>query len=277
VSRRNEPPGVLLGRLGAGEEDTEAILRSPRAQRPFRLLPPGTEVQTKIDQSGKLRSLSYLTDRDTVLSLDRVGEVFQTFEQQVDLTPRTEMKSGEIRTSLFAATDAAGIPDTVAIQLADIFGGELDFHRDLRRGDRFAVVYETVYFGGRAVRSTRVLGAEFSSRKQTFRAVWFRDAAGTGGYYTPAGENLRKVFLRSPLEFSRVTSGFGLRRHPILQQWRAHQGVDYGLRPGPRSRRPATGGGICRPKGRIRQPHRAQAPWGIQHLLCPLAGLCPGT
>jgi len=210
--------------------------------RPFRLLAPGTIVQTRIDQSGKLLSFGYLTERDTLLSVDRVGEGFQTFEEPVELTRRIEMKAGQITTSLFAATDAAGIPDGVAVQLADIFGGDGDFHRDLRSGDRFAVVYESLSFGGRAVRAARVLAAEFSSRKQSFRAVGFQDASGKGGYYTPEGENLRKVFLRSPLEFSRITSGFGFRRHPILQQWRAHQGVDYGAPPGTKVK--ATGDGV---------------------------------
>ena len=162
VSRRNETPAALLGRLGADHEDAETILKSPRAARPFSLLQPGTAFQTKFDGLGRLRSLSYLTDRDTVLSLDRIGEGFQAFEQPAELTRRIEMKSGEIETSLFAATDAAGIPDGIAVQLADIFGGDIDFHRDLRRGDRFAVVFETAYFDGRAVRSGRVLAAEFS-------------------------------------------------------------------------------------------------------------------
>jgi murein DD-endopeptidase MepM/ murein hydrolase activator NlpD len=136
----------------------------------------------------------------------------------------------------------------VAIQLADIFGGDIDFHRDLRRGDRFAVVFETVRFEGRVVRPVRVLAAEFTSQKRTYRAVWFQDASGRGGYYAPDGENLRKVFLRSPLEYSRVTSGFGLRRHPILQQWRAHQGVDYGAPTGTKVK--ATGDGVVAFAGR---------------------------
>lgn len=242
VFRGHDTPAGLLDRLGADEEEAAIVAHAPRAMRPFRLLLPGTTVQVKVDQTGKLRSLWYLTDRDTVLSLDRIGEGFQTLEQEAELTRGVEMKSGEISTSLFAATDAAGIPDGVATQLADIFGGEIDFHRDLRRGDRFGVVFETVRFDGRAVRSGRVLAAEFSSRKQTYRAVWFQDASGSGGYYAPNGENLRKVFLRSPLEFSRVTSGFGLRRHPILQQWRAHQGVDYGAPSGTKVR--ATGDGV---------------------------------
>ena len=242
VYRRNEALPALLGRLGADGQDADAIRKSPRTMRPFRLLLPGTTVSAKVDQDGRLRSFWYLTDKDTVLSLDRIGDGFQMLEQRVDLKGGIEMRSGEIRTSLFAATDAAGIPDGVAIQLADIFGGDVDFHRDLRQGDRFAVVYGTVRFDGRTVRSARVLAAEFSSRKQTFRAVWFKDASGRGAYYTPQGENLRKVFLRSPLEFSRVTSGFGFRRHPILQQWRAHQGVDYGAPAGTKVK--ATGDGV---------------------------------
>jgi murein DD-endopeptidase MepM/ murein hydrolase activator NlpD len=248
VFKRGDTPAALIGSLGADGEEAQSLLRSPRAMRPFRLLAPGTTVQAKIDESGRLRSFSYLTDKDTILSLDRVGEGFQTFEQQIELTRRIEMKSGEIKTSLFAATDAAGIPDGIAIQLADIFGGDVDFHRELRRGDRFAVVYETIHFDGRTVRSARVLAAEFSTRKQTFRAIWFQDPWGRGGYYTPEGENLRKVFLRSPLEFSRVTSGFGLRRHPILQQWRAHQGVDYGAPAGTKVK--ATGDGVVAFAGR---------------------------
>src|SRR5690242_6284821 len=240
--KRNDTPATLLARLGADGNEAGTLSHSPRALRPFRLLSPGTPVQAKVDEGGRLRSLWYLTDGDTIRSIDRLGEGFEAFEQPAELARGVEMKSGEIRTSLFAATDAAGIPDSVAIQLADIFGGDVDFHRDLRRGDRFAVVFETVYYAGRIVRSTRVLAAEYSSRRKTFRAIWFQDPWGRGGYFTPEGENLRKAFLRSPLEFPRITSGFGIRRHPILQEWRAHQGVDYGAPMGTKVR--ATGDGV---------------------------------
>jgi murein DD-endopeptidase MepM/ murein hydrolase activator NlpD len=245
--KRSDTLATLIERLGAGEDEVATFLRSSRATRPFRLLLPGTTVQAKLDQVGKLRSVSFLTDRDTIFSVDRLGEGFGSFEQQAEVERGTEMKSGEIKTSLFAATDAAGIPDGIAIQLADIFGGDVDFHRDLRRGDRFGVVFETFNHGGQTIRSGRVLAAEFSSQK-TYRAVWFQDPWGRGGYYTPAGENLRKVFLRSPLEFSRITSGFGMRRHPIFQQWRAHQGVDYGAPVGTRVK--STGDGVVSFAGR---------------------------
>ena len=246
--RRSDTLATLIGRLGADEEEAATLLRSSRAARPFRFLLPGTAVQAKVNQVGRLRSISFLTDRDTLLSVDRLGDSFSRFEQQADVARGIEMRSGEIKTSLFAATDAAGIPEGIAVQLADIFGGDVDFHRDLRRGDRFGVVFETFYHGGKTIRFGRVLAADFYSQRKTYRAVWFQDPWERGGYYTPDGENLRKVFLRSPLEFSRITSGFGLRRHPIFQQWRAHQGVDYGAPIGTRVK--STGDGVVSFAGR---------------------------
>jgi len=246
--KRSDTLATLIERLGADEDEAATLLRSSRAARPFRLLLPGTTVQARVDEVGRLRSISFLTDRDTLLSVDRLGDSFSRFEQQADVARGIEMRSGEIKTSLFAATDAAGIPDGIAVQLADIFGGDVDFHRDLRRGDRFGVVFEAFYHGGKTIRFGRVLAADFYSQRKTYRAVWFQDPWGRGGYYTPDGENLRKVFLRSPLEFSRITSGFGLRRHPIFQQWRAHQGVDYGAPIGTRVK--STGDGVVSFAGR---------------------------
>ena len=246
--KRSDTLATLIERLGADEDEAATLLRSSRAARPFRLLLPGTTVQARVDEVGRLRSISFLTDRDTLLSVDRLGDSFSRFEQQADVARGIEMRSGEIKTSLFAATDAAGIPDGIAVQLADIFGGDVDFHRDLRRGDRFGVVFETFYHGGKTIRFGRVLAADFYSQRKTYRAVWFQDPWERGGYYTPDGENLRKVFLRSPLEFSRITSGFGLRRHPIFQQWRAHQGVDYGAPIGTRVK--STGDGVVSFAGR---------------------------
>src|SRR6185295_1341400 len=160
---------------------------------------------------------------DALITLIREGDGFRASENRAPLETRVLLRSGVIRSSLFAATDAANIPDSIAMQLADIFGGDIDFHRDLRKDDRFSVVYELHHFAGRPVRAGRVFAAEFTNQRKTFRAVYFN-----GGYYAADGKNLRKAFLRAPLEFSRVSSGFGTRRHPIHKDWRAHQGVDYG-------------------------------------------------
>jgi murein DD-endopeptidase MepM/ murein hydrolase activator NlpD len=177
---------------------------------------------------------------------DGNGGGFAATEQALTLETQVVMQTAEIRHSLFGASDAAGIPDAVATQLADIFGGDIDFHRDLRRGDRFAVIYESVNHLGRPVRSGRILAAEFVNNGKAYRAAWFADpdgGQGSGGYYTAEGKNIRKAFLRSPLEFSRITSGFSSARfHPVLQKWRAHKGVDYGAPTGTRVK--ATGDAV---------------------------------
>jgi murein DD-endopeptidase MepM/ murein hydrolase activator NlpD len=180
--------------------------------------------------------------KDNALVVEKRDGKVQVGEQAQALTPQVVMRSGEIRSSLFAATDAIGLPDSIATQMADIFGGDIDFHRDLRQGDRFSVVFEMLFNQGQPARTGRILATEFVNNGKTFRAVWFESKEGQG-YYTAEGKNIRKAFLRSPLEFSRVTSGFSHSRfHPIHQTWRAHKGVDYGAPVGTRIK--ATGDGI---------------------------------
>jgi murein DD-endopeptidase MepM/ murein hydrolase activator NlpD len=152
------------------------------------------------------------------------------------------MKSGQIRSSLFAATDAANMPDAIATQMADVFSTDIDFHRDLQRGDKFTVVYEAFYNKGELVKTGRILAAEFVNSGKAYRTVYFQSPNGQGGYYTADGKNLRKAFLRSPLEFSRISSGFSKARyHPVLKEWRAHKGVDYAAPTGTRVKSTADG------------------------------------
>lgn len=246
--QRGDTVAALLGRLGVGDADTRALVRMPQ-MRQFR---PGTTVAAEVRPDGALVGLSFVSPRDVLVRVERGSAGLAVSESPAVLTTRQEMKSAEIRSSLFAATDAAGIPDSVAMQLADIFGGDVDFHRDLRRGDRLAVVYEMHTLEGRTLRAGRVLAAEFVNQGRSLRAVWFAaaDAEGrrSGGYYAPDGKNLRKAFLRSPLEFSRVSSGFGMRKHPFMQTWRAHKGVDYAAPAGTRVR--ASGDGVVEFAGR---------------------------
>jgi murein DD-endopeptidase MepM/ murein hydrolase activator NlpD len=138
------------------------------------------------------------------------------------------MAVGEIRSSLFAAADVAGLPDNVTVQMADVFAGDIDFYHDLRRGDRFSVVYEVRYVDGEPVGVGSIVAAEFDNRGRALSAFLWRGEDGEQSYYSETGSPLRKAFLRSPMEFSRVTSGFSdARFHPILQTWRAHKGVDF--------------------------------------------------
>jgi murein DD-endopeptidase MepM/ murein hydrolase activator NlpD len=224
-----------------GADATQLVKQHGKA-KPFRALRPGMTVQAETTDYGALLTLRFISGRDTVLGFAREGDAFRVIDEPARLAPQVVLKSGEIRSSLFAAADDVGMPDSITMQIADIFSGDIDFHRDLRKGDRFAVVYEAFHHNGRLLKSGRVLAAEFVNAKKTLRAVWFDDVEeGRGGYYAPDGKNLRKAFLRSPLEFSRVTSGFAMRFHPILQQWRAHNGVDYGAPTGTRVRATADG------------------------------------
>jgi len=227
-----ETLGGLLDRLGVAEEDAARLLRMKELRR----LRPGATVTGEIGAGGELARLDYLGPRDSLSVIIRDGDGFRVREERAALQTRLVMKSGVIRSSLFAATDAAAIPDSIAMQLADIFGGDIDFHRGLRKDDRFSVVYEQQTLHGRAVRVGRVLAAEFRNQGKAHRAVFYSGPDGKSGYYAADGKNLRKAFLRSPLEYSRISSGFGMRHHPFLQTWRAHNGVDYAAPAGTRVR-----------------------------------------
>lgn len=243
--QRGDSVANLLSRMGiADREALEFIRTNPVTQPIARQLRPGKPVTARTTDAGEMVSLYFpVNGKDTLIFVERnsLGG-FTAKEEAVALESRTVMRSGEIRYSLFGATDAAGIPDAVANQLAEIFGGDIDFHRDLRKGDRFSVIYEMLYQRGQPVRGGRIVAAEFTNDKKTFQAFWYAAEDGKGGYYTADGKSLRKAFLRSPLEFSRVTSGFSSNRfHPVLQTWRAHKGVDYGAPIGTRVRSVADG------------------------------------
>ena len=228
--QRGDTVPVFLSRLGIADEHLARLAKLPV----LRALRPGTHVSAVVSAEGMPLSVSFLNGRDSLVEITPDG---RAAERRADFETRPVMKSSVIRSSLFAAADAAGIPDSVAMQLADVFSGDIDFHRDLRKDDRFTVVYEMHTLLGRPVRAGRVLAAEFVNQGKAYRAVHYGSS-----YYAPDGKNMRKAFLRSPLEFSRVTSGFGMRRHPIARAWRRHEGIDYGAPTGTRVR--AVGDGV---------------------------------
>jgi len=195
--------------------------------RALRWIRSGITADADVDASGGLIRLSFLAGHDALVTITPDGNGFSSGRAAAPLTTRLVMKSGVIRSTLFAAADASGVPDRVARQLTDIFGGDIDFYHDLRRGDRFTVVYKMRYWKGQPVRSGRVLAAEFVNRGKTYRALYYEGANGKGGYYAPDGKSLQKAFLRAPLDYTRVSSGFGMRLDPYLHKWRKHEGVDF--------------------------------------------------
>lgn len=236
---RSDTLSSLMNRLGIEDPEADEFIRkTPSTQAISRQLSPGKAVTAKTNARGKLHSLYFpLNGKEATLVVERDGEGFKASEEVLHLDTRTVVKSGQIESSLFAATDAADIPDAIASQLAEVFGGDIDFYRDLRKGDRFSLVYQTFYNRGQVVRTGRILSAEFVNDRKVYSAFWYQSTDGKAGYFTGDGKNLRKAFLRSPLEFSRVTSGFSKARlHPVLQVSRAHKGIDYGAPTGTRVR-----------------------------------------
>jgi murein DD-endopeptidase MepM/ murein hydrolase activator NlpD len=231
--RAGDTLATLLKRLGVDDAAAAEYIKRDQLAYQVLQLKPGKQVRVQTGTDGELQwlhtTLGNGRDGVTNLVIQRDGDHFKSAQTPAALEKRIEMRSGEIRSSLFAATDLAQIPDNIATQIVDMFSTEIDFASDLRRGDRFNVVYETLWQDGEYVRAGRVLAAEFVNAGHPYQAVWFEDPASRqgGGYYGFDGKSLKKAFLKSPLEFSRISSGFAMRKHPISGQWKAHKGVDF--------------------------------------------------
>jgi murein DD-endopeptidase MepM/ murein hydrolase activator NlpD len=232
ITRSSDSADSLLARLGLSDPEAAAYLRNARTARQF-VGRAGRLVSVEGNAEHRLSRLTARWANDdgetfTRWVMERNTEGFVERQETAALSISTRMGNGTIQSSLFAATDDADIPDSVASQLADIFAGDIDFHRALRKGDRFAVVYESLEADGEVLRTGRVISAEFVNNGKTHQAFWFKEPnAKEGGYFNADGVSLRRAYLASPLAFSRMTSGFKMRFHPILQTWRAHLGVDY--------------------------------------------------
>ena len=215
--RSGDTLATLLERLGVDDAAATAFIKSDAVARNVMQLKAGKRVQVQTNEDGALNWLSSTTGTGVGnlknIEIRREGNGFKASEKAVAMERRIEMRSGEIRSSLFAATDAAQIPDNVASQIVDMFSTNIDFGSDLRRGDRFNVVYETFWQNGEYVYAGRVLAGEFMNGPATYQSVWFDDpsVASSGGYYGFDGKSLKKAFLKSPLEFSRISSGFSIR------------------------------------------------------------------
>ncbi len=232
--RATDTAESLLKRLGIADPAAAAFLRKNETARQALFGNAGRVVTAEADSRQQLTALrTRWVDADNDerfqrLVVERAGNGFAVRVESGALSAGQRLSSGVIRNTLFAATDDARLPDTVATQLTEIFESNVDFHRGLRRGDRFTVVYETLEADGEPLRAGRILSAEIVNRGKTHQAVWFKEEGATkGAYYSFDGQSLRKAYLVSPMEVSRITSGFGMRNHPVHGYSREHKGVDY--------------------------------------------------
>lgn len=226
--QRGDTIGSLLARASVSDPDAMEFLRTDPSARSLYQLRPGRALQVSTDDDGRLTGLRFLAGDGDMLSIARNGSGFVASHVAPPSDTRRTLRAGSIESSLFAAADDAQLPDSVTLALADIFGGDIDFYHDLRRGDRFVVLYETRYVDGEPAGTGRVLAAEFVNRGVALHAYFWQAPDGSEGYYDEDGHSSRKAFLRSPMEFSRITSGFTQSRfHPILHTWTAHRGTDF--------------------------------------------------
>lgn len=240
ISRASDTADSLLRRLGIVDASAAAFLRTDRTARRLPQGRGGKMLQARSTGDGRLLELvarypaidsSLAASHFARLTIARAPSGFTSRIETVPLQVQVRMGGGTIRSSLFAATDEARLPEAMASQLVEIFSTEIDFHRQLRKGDRFSVVYEGLMADDQPIvwneGAGRILAAEFVNAGKAHWALWFKDASGKGSYYGLDGQSLHRFFLASPLEFSRITSSFAMRIDPIFNNWRAHNGVDY--------------------------------------------------
>lgn len=227
---------TLFKRMNVRDEDAiKFLMLAPEAHALNRELIPGHKLEIKTNLDGQLLHLEYEIDNETILVVGLTPQGYQLATQKLILQNHHILKSAVITNSLFGATDDAGIPDQIALQIADIFSGQIDFQDDLQPGDHFNVIYEAFYNAGELMKVGNVLAIEFVTNGKKYQAVHFGDAEGKYAYYTPDGKSLHQSFLRSPVEFTRISSTFSTGRfHPILHRMRAHQGVDFAAPTGTR-------------------------------------------
>lgn len=230
VVRRNDTLERIFRQLQINVQDLAAIREFPEVRRALDMLKPGDPLTFSHDDKGDLQSLSRQVDNTTRLSITRDAEGFKAQLIETPLDARVTAVRGTVNNSLFESAQRAGLSAKLIMSMAnDIFGWDIDFALDIREGDRFNVVYEKLYRNGTYLSDGKILAAEFINDGKPYRAVRFESADGViSNYFTPEGRSMHKQFLRAPLDFTRISSGFSLARfHPILNKVRAHKGVDY--------------------------------------------------
>ena len=234
ITRGSDTAESLLRRLGLVDAAAASYIRKTPEVRQALLNRSGRNVSVEANEQQQLLTLTtrwLKNDNDNqfqrMVITRHADNQFSVRTDTAPLTASVRMSGGTVNSSLYEASDEARLPETVTRQLADVFSGQIDFHRALRKGAVFSVVYETLEAEGEPLRTGRLLSAEITNDQKTYNAVWFQEPGQKGAYYTLKGDSLRRAFLASPMPYSRRTSGFGMREHPIFHTQRAHMGVDY--------------------------------------------------
>jgi len=220
--------GSIFGEIGVHGRELALLLEQMKDPRGLTTLRPGERLGVKRSGEGHLLAIQYDADSSTRHLVEWHGERIHETTIERPLERRTHVSSGVISSSLFAAAEDAGLSDDMVVEMAKVFGYDIDMAQDLRKGDKFFVVYEAAYRDGELAAGGRILAATFYNRAKRFEAVGYQRPNGEFEYYDQSGRPLRKAFIRTPVEFSRISSRFSsARKHPVLGTVRAHRGVDY--------------------------------------------------
>ena len=226
--KRGDALAMIFKRQNLSPLDLHKIMALGKITSTLKSLRPDQIFRFQLDENGQLNALEYEINQLEALLVSRLPDGnFEARAIQHTLDKRIGFSAGSIRSSLFEAGKEAGMTDALIMELVGIFGWDIDFALDIRNGDNFALLHEEQFLEGEKVRNGPIVAAEFTSQGRTYRAVRYTDANGRTDYYTPDGHSMRKAFLRTPVDFRRISSRFGKRHHPTLNKMKMHKGVDY--------------------------------------------------
>ncbi|MEE2731001.1 MAG: peptidoglycan DD-metalloendopeptidase family protein [Pseudomonadota bacterium] len=225
--RNGDTLSHIFKRVGLNSKDVHDVMSGDGEVALLKKIHPGQTMRFAIEDQ-QLVALEYVMSRTDSLLIERNDDHYSADMQIKELVPYTSYAEGTIDSSLFLAAQKAGLSEGMTMELANIFGWDVDFVLDIRQGDSFRVIYQEMHLDGEKVKDGEILAAQFTNQGETFTAIRYESADRGASYFTPEGDSMRKAFLRSPISFARISSHFNLsRKHPVLHTIRAHKGTDY--------------------------------------------------